>query len=147
MKNIILIVLIFLIASCFNNEQKQKNISNSKKATLTKEEFYLSKMKEKNFQLTVKGACEDALDDTTHKLKIVYYESKIFTDSNLIVEFKFKDACCQKFLGDYTIDDKIVKFRLEQINNEMCDCLCWYRYNLTINKVNHNYIDVEIEKK
>lgn len=136
------------MTSCINNNEgvgdNNKDINTSE---LTKKEFYLSKMKEKNFQLEINGPCDDALEDTIHDRSVAYFDSRILTDSIVITEFKFIDACCQEFLGDYSIENDTIKFKFEQVNDEACSCLCWYKYKLTINEPNGNYKDIKIEKK
>lgn len=144
-RTIILILALIVVVSC-NKKQEESN-NDSKAPALTKKEFYLSKMKEKNFHLEMSGPCDDALEDTIHERSVAYFDSKTQTDSNLIVEFKFKDTCCQEYLGDYSIEDDTLQFKYEQVNNEACDCLCWYRYKLTINEPNKNYKEIKIEEK
>lgn len=114
---------------------------------MTKKEFYLSKMQEKKFLLENNGPCDDALDDTKHKRSFVYFDSKILSDTNAIIEFKFIDACCQEFLGDYSIANDTLKFKFEQVNNIVCSCLCWYKYKLTINETKQSYKYIKIVKK
>lgn len=132
--------------SCTNSKQGDKN-TNTDTIELTKREFYLNKMKEKNFQLEINGPCDDALEDTIHERSIAYFDSKNVTEKYVIIEFKFIDACCQEFLGDYSIENDTLKFKFEQVNDEVCTCLCWYRYKLTINEPNRNYKDIKIEEK
>lgn len=135
-----------IISSCTNNKKVDKNKNSIKKA-LTKKEFYLSKMKEKNFKLDINGPCDDALDDTIHERSIVYFDSKTLTDTNAIIKFKFIEACCQEFLGDYSIKNDSFIFKFENVNDEVCTCLCWYRYKLTINEPKRNYKGIKIEEK
>lgn len=147
MNRIILTLIIgLLIVSCTNSKQGDKN-TNTDTIELTKREFYLNKMKEKNFQLEINGPCDDALEDTIHERSIAYFDSKNVTEKYVIIEFKFIDACCQEFLGDYSIENDTLKFKFEQVNDEICTCLCWYRYKLTINEPNRNYKDIKIEEK
>lgn len=147
MNRIILTLIIgLLIVSCTNSKQGDKN-TNTDTIELTKREFYLNKMKEKNFQLEINGPCDDALEDTIHERSIAYFDSKNVTEKYVIIEFKFIDACCQEFLGDYSIENDTLKFKFEQVNDEVCTCLCWYRYKLTINEPNRNYKDIKIEEK
>lgn len=132
-----------MAVSC-SNKQRGNNYNNSE---LTKKEFYLSKMKEKNFQLENNGPCDDALKDSIHDRSVVYFDSKTLTETKVIIEFKFIHACCQEFLGDYSIENDTLKFKFEQVNDEMCSCLCWYRYKLTINESKENYKKIRIEEK
>lgn len=148
MNRIILTSLIIglILTSCTNSKQGDKN-KDSNTSDLTKKEFYLSKMKEKNFQLENNGPCDDALEDTIHERSVIYFDSKTLTDTNAIIEFKFIEACCQEFLGDYSIENDTLIFKFEQVNDEVCSCLCWYRYKLTINEPKGNYKDIKIEEK
>lgn len=114
---------------------------------MTKKEFYLSKMKEKNFRLDINGPCDDALDDTMHERSIAYFDPITPTDTNAIIEFKFKEACCQEFLGDYSIENDSFIFKFEKVNEEVCTCMCWYRYKLTVNEPKSNYKGIKIEEK
>lgn len=140
------LIIVLVFSTCKNNNGSNKN-KVTKKNELTKKEFYLVKMKEKNFQLEINGPCNDALDDTIHKRSIVYFDSKVITDTNLIVEFKFINACCQEFLGDYSIVNDTLIYKFEQVNDVVCSCLCWYRYKLTINEPNRSYKEIKFEEK
>ena len=106
-------------------------------------------MKEKNFQFERTGPCEDALDTiegTIHERDTTYFDSKVITDSNAVVEFRFIQACCQEFLGDYVIKNDTLIFKYENVNNEMCSCVCWYRYKLTINELKEKFSNIKVEK-
>jgi hypothetical protein len=146
--NRIILILIFglLIVSCSSPKAEKENLD-TETVELTKKEFYLNKMKEKNFQLEINGPCNDALEDTIHERFIAYIDSKVLTDNNTIIEFKFKEACCQEFLGDYSIENDTLKFIFEQVNEEVCSCICWYRYKLSINEPHGSYKDIKIEGK
>ena len=144
-KIILSIIVVLVVTSCASKGGESNNDNN--KSELTRKEFYLSKMKEKNFQLENNGPCDDALEDTIHERSIAYFDSKTLTDTNAIIEFKFIDACCQEFLGDYSIENDTLKFKFEQVNDEVCSCLCWYRYKLTINESKKNYKGIKIEEK
>ncbi|GGH74178.1 hypothetical protein GCM10011318_19880 [Phaeocystidibacter marisrubri] len=102
-------------------------------------------MLEKNFQFEKNGPCDDALEDTLHERSVVYFESRTFSDSSAIIEFKFIDACCQEFLGDYSIVNDTLIFNYEQVNDEVCSCLCWYKYKLTIHEPSEKYREVRIK--
>ena len=147
MNRIILSLIIGLIITSCTSRNEGDNNTDTNSTGLTKKELYLSKMKEKNFLLEINGPCDDALEDTIHERSIAYFDSKTLTDTNAIIEFKFIDACCQEFLGDYSIEDDTLKFKFEQVNDEMCSCLCWYRYKLTINEPKKNYKEIKIEEK
>jgi hypothetical protein len=133
-----------LIASCTS---KQGHNKNSDASQLTKKEYYQLKMQEKNFRLTINGPCDDAFEDTIHERSVVYFDHKIMSEENATVEFKFIESCCQAFLGDYTIENDTLRLQLEQVNNEVCLCLCWYRYKLIINEPKAFYKDIVIEVK
>lgn len=141
-----ILILIHLINSCNNINQNDEN-KKSITSKLTKKEFYQNKMKNKKFLLENNGPCNDALNDTKHKRGFAYINSKKIIDANAIIEFKFKEACCQEFLGDYTIDNDTLKFKFEQVNNTVCSCLCWYKYKLTINETKQSYKYIKIVKK
>ena len=147
MNRIILSLIIGLIITSCTSRNEGDNNTDTNSTGSTKKELYLSKMKEKNFLLEINGPCDDALEDTIHERSIAYFDSKTLTDTNAIIEFKFIDACCQEFLGDYSIEDDTLKFKFEQVNDEMCSCLCWYRYKLTINEPRKNYKEIKIEEK
>ena len=147
MNRIILSLIIGLIITSCTSRNEGDNNTDTNSTGSTKKELYLSKMKEKNFLLEINGPCDDALEDTIHERSIAYFDSKTLTDTNAIIEFKFIDACCQEFLGDYSIEDDTLKFMFEQVNDEMCSCLCWYRYKLTINEPRKNYKEIKIEEK
>lgn len=104
-------------------------------------------MREKNFQLEINGPCDNALEDTLHERYITYIDSKTVTDTNIIIEFRFIDNCCYKFLGDYSFKNDTLKFIYEVVNDVVCGCVCWYRYKLTINEPNKKFKNILIEKK
>jgi len=142
---------IFIICILFSCNEKENSQNNKKAITennkLTKREYYQSKMNTKNFSMTQNGPCNDALEDTLHERYIAYIESKNISDSKTIIEFKFKDACCQEFLGDYLVINDTLKFKFEQVNEEMCSCICWYRYKLELNNINERFSEIEIIDK
>lgn len=140
------VVIMLLVTSC-NNKGENNNSNNGLLIGMSKNEFYLNKMKEKKFLLEKNGPCEDLLEDNNYKLYSVYFDSKTFSDTNAIVEFKFAAACCQEFLGDYLIENDTLKFKFEQVNDELCGCLCWYKFKLTINEPKIKYKDIKINKK
>ena len=142
MKNHFLQFVLFLLvcASCADSvdvDNTDQEIESSKKA------FYELQMKEKGFSLEINGACDDALEDTLHERAIAYLDS----DTERIVEFKFKEACCQEYLGDYEIKNDSLTFTLEQVNEEVCSCICWYRYKLNLNGIKENYNTLEVKVK
>jgi len=145
MKTLLLMIVISLLYSCISDDKHNGEINKS--SDPSKKEAYLKKMEEKNFSLKNNGACDDALMDSLHERSKAYIESKTLTDSNLIVSFKFKEACCQEFLGDYEITNDTLVFQYEQVNDEVCSCMCWYRYKLTINEPKNNYKSLIIKQK
>jgi hypothetical protein len=147
MNRLLLTLIIGLIVMCCNNNKQGDNDTDSDNSELIKKESYLNKMKEKNFQLEINGPCDDALEDTIHERSVVYIDSKTLNNKNAIIEFKFIEACCMEFLGDYSIENDTLKFKLEQVNNLVCSCLCWYRYKLTVNEPKEKYKAINIERK
>ncbi len=143
MKSRVLFTSLIIVAlfSCQDSSYKRKVES----PQVEKKEFYQSKMIEKNFSLISNGPCDDALDDTLHERSIVYIDSKIMNDSSATIDFKFKDACCQEFLGDFEISKDSLIFELEQVNDVVCACICWYRYKLVINKPEENFTEIDIK--
>jgi hypothetical protein len=55
----------FMLASCKEVEGAEHKFTEN--SVLNKKEFYLSKMKVKNFQMEINGPCDDALEDTVHE--------------------------------------------------------------------------------
>jgi len=145
MIRIILSIIIGLsVLSC--TDKKEQNNNDTTKSELTKKEFYLNRMKERNFQFEIREPCEDALIDTVHARYTAYFDSKHFTETTAVAEFKFIEACCQEFLGDYAIKSDTIIFKYEQVNDEACSCLCWYKYKLTINKLKEKYSNIKVER-
>ena len=99
------------------------------------------------FSLISNGPCDDALEDTLHQRNTAYIDSEIMNDSTVIIEFKFIDGCCQEFLGDFQIINDSLKFEIEQVNDVMCACICWYRYKLVINNVKGKFSEIQIGLK
>ena len=107
-------------------------------------EYYQGVMDEKSFSLADTAPCDDAFEDTAHEWGEIYMDSALLTDSTATVEFKFKDACCQVFMGDYEVQDGILRFGLEQVNDVTCSCVCWYRYRLEVNALKTRVKQVEV---
>ena len=159
MKNIYyLIITALLFISCESNDakkaiseaQNQDTVSKDnivEKDTLTKEEVYCEIMKTKNISLYLIGDCEDALDDSTHEHYTAYIDNEIITDSSITVDFKFISVCCMEFLGDYFIQNDTLFFEYEQVNDEMCACLCWYRFKLKIENIKTKFDKYVIRMK
>jgi len=155
-KNTLIILIAILITSCneTNNtsgkDEKDVKIETSEEwIEVDNEEIiseYKNVMKEKDFSFERIGRCDDALEDTLHRRNQVYIEKEEISDSLIIVDFKFKDACCQVFLGDYSLLNNKIIFEFEQVNNEMCACICWYHHRLKLR--NHNNLkEIEVKRK
>lgn len=133
-KFVIYVLFLSFVFSCVEGGNQQEV-----KKELIKDDFislydkYLRIMKEKEFSLEINGPCDDALEDEEHQSAIGYVETINTSDSSLVIEFKFKNACCQEFLGDYVCMNDTLFFEYEQINDVMCSCMCWYRYKLILN--------------
>lgn len=144
-RTLVTLLIGLLIVSCTSKPRDTSKVSET--TVLTKKEMYEFLMKKKKFQLKINGPCDDALEDKIHQRSTAYFDSKTLNDKNAIIEFKFIDACCKEFLGDYKIENDTLKFKFEQVNDEVCRCLCWYRYKLTINEPKENYKEIIIEEK
>lgn len=138
-------------STSINNETpkqtKTEELNIDLDSTSIKREYYLSQMKQKNYRLQKHGHCGDALEDNLHKSFTAYVDSTIQVDESKNIFFKFKDVCCQEYLGDYQINNDTLKFVFEQVNEEACDCICWYHYKLTINDLKQNFNAVVITGK
>ena len=106
---------------------------------VSKDKDYPTIMQEKNITLDLFDDCEDALDDSLHESAIGYIDSSVITPTSLIAYFKVKETCCKEFLGDYRIENDTLFFEFEQVNNQACPCLCWYRYKLDIKEIKEEY--------
>lgn len=137
------LLFFIILLSCTN----KNNNTNVNKSELTIKEFYQSKMDEKNFQLENNGPCDNASDDSVHIRSFAYFDTKKYTKSTAVAEFKFLDACCQEFLGDYQIKNDTLTFYFEKVNDKFCSCQCWYRYKLTINEPREKYTEIVIKEK
>ena len=153
----IIIVVLSIVYGCKQNTKPQqieenkveeKEQSYPKKDTIVdKRAYYQTKMKEKNISFSIYEPCdENAIYDTIHERGVAYIESKKINGSHATIKFKFKDACCQEFLGDYKVENDTLKFEFEQVNEEMCACICWYRYKLEIDNVKENFSEIEIKQ-
>lgn len=140
-----MIIVLLISGSCTETEER----SEDKKPIpdTSSKAYYQRRMKEKNFDLSLNGPCDDALRDTMHERGVAYIDNETRTDSNVVIEFKFIDACCQDFLGDYSIRNDTLTFLYEQVNEIACSCVCWYRYKLTINEARNQYASIEIREK
>ena len=127
------IIILLFFASCSKNKTEPQKPSEAVFEISKKRKFYEAKMKEKNFKLELTGDCDDALSDTLHERNVAYIVNKEISDSLVIIDFKFKEACCQEYLGDYSISNDTLIFKYEQVNEGVCACICWYKYSLLIN--------------
>ena len=100
--------------------------------------MYQKLMLEKKFSFKELKSCDDALTDTIHDRYQCYVESEERTDSTLTINFKFKDACCQSFLGDYHVSNDTLYFEFEQVNDVVCSCVCFYHYGLQLSSINQD---------
>jgi hypothetical protein len=104
-------------------------------------------MDRKNFRMEVNGPCDDALEDTIHEWYVPYYDSQTISDSMAVIEFRFISECCQEFMGDYEIFNDTLVYAYEQVNDEVCCCVCWYRYKLTISVSDRKFSEIRITGK
>lgn len=134
------LIVIIILYGC-------QNSSENKSKELNKKAYYESQMVENDFVLKLNGECDDALEDTLHKRSIAYIDSSFYDKSTAKIEFKFKDACCQEFLGNYNIKKDTLIFEMEQVNDIVCSCICWYRYKLEINNIKEGFSEISIQRK
>jgi hypothetical protein len=128
------VLALMLLSSCDNGKE---NSSNEQEEFIEIDEYtqgirenkknLRKAMIEKRIKLTINGPCDDAIMDTIHERRIAYIDS-ISINKNIVVTFKFIEACCQEFLSDYTIHGDTMAIELGLVNEEVCSCLCWYRY-------------------
>ncbi|WP_370477071.1 hypothetical protein [Tamlana flava] len=135
------VCLVALISSCKKDGKQYDEIENS---NISKKGYYQQQMRIKQYQLLSNGPCDDALEDTLYTRNVPIIESSTLTDSKAIVEFKFKEACCQEFMGHYTIKNDTLIFTYEQVNEEVCECICWYRYKLMLNTGKKEFKTIKI---
>lgn len=139
--------VIFIFTACNNKKTNEtvkqtgtndydeyiQNIRKNKK-------IFQKAMFDKGIKLTVNGPCDDALMDTIHDKSKVYIDT-VNIDNEITVTFRFIEACCQEFLVDYKIKKDTMLIDLSLTSEEICSCLCWYRYKYEVKyndtKVNH----------
>jgi hypothetical protein len=152
MKNYLYIFIVSILFSCGQISNKEINYDypiENPKTSITKEEIldnpkathYLGLMKSKNYSISMNAPCGDALGDKTTKRRECITLKEDISKHDAIIHFKFKAACCQEFMGDYSINNNVLTFTLEQVNDVACSCICWYHYELKINE-----LDFEIKK-
>lgn len=144
MKAIPFLFLIILLAGCHSADKDQTQsdepsydflFNQVEKQQEEKKQNYISTMKKKSIVFEAYGDCVDALDDTMHEEKFPYINSSKMSDSALFVDFKFIDACCQEFFGNYKVKNDTLVFKFEAVGSTACDCYCWYQYTLQINHI------------
>lgn len=96
-------------------------------------------MQEKDFSFESTGPCEDWLDTSLMEDYETIIKSINASDSGTVIEFKIAEACCQEFRGDYVIKKDTLVFHYEQVNEEMCSCICWYPYLLKIRNTKESF--------
>ena len=135
-------LVILGFGSCSFEQEENHQVD---KVRQTRKEAFLSSMKAKNFQLFSQGPCEDAMDDTIQGGSSVHIDTTMLNDMGRTVKFKFIQACCMEFLGDYSILNDTVVLKLEQVNEEVCECFCWYSYTLILGEPIENYSGIKIQ--
>ena len=130
------------IGSCSFEQEENHKLDRVRQ---TRKEAFLNSLKAKNFQLFSQGPCEDALDDTIQGGTSVYMDTTVLNDLGRTVKFKFIQACFMEFRGDYSILNDTVVLQLGQVNEEVCECFCWYRYTLTLGEPIENYSGIKIQ--
>ena len=140
----------FIFSTCAD-EPKEKFESQIKYLNFyfgnAKEAFYTFEMKKLNFQYEINGPCDDALEDTLYERNTAVIESIKKTKDQAVVEYKFKEACCQGFMGTYSILNDTLIYEYEVVGDEVCSCMCWDRYKLTINEPESNYKVITIRSR
>lgn len=148
-KRVAIVLLIMASSSC-NNSKTTKNVEPEKEQVVDEFEKFLQEieinqetlpnaMAEKGIKLVKNGICDDALDDTLHKMSKVYIDTLTINES-VIASFKFKEACCQDYLADYEIVGDTMIVSLGLVSNDICACICWYRYRYETKSNNVKYI-------
>lgn len=149
LKRIGIILLILTFASCNNSKTTEKVKPEEERVIDELDEYMLEiennqntltkAMSEKGIKLIKNGPCDDALEDT------LYTRSKVYIDTleikeNIIVSFKFKEACCQNYLADYKIAGDTMIVSLGLVSEVVCSCICWYRYRFETKSKNVKHI-------
>lgn len=127
-----LLLSIILVACAQNRDEEHKPLPVKKQEPVAIQQDYDRLMKSRGIVLYTDGKCEDALMDTLHERNRAYIENQSITDSILEVNFKFKEACCQEYAGDYSLNGDTLVFEYMAVNDEACACICWYKYRLVI---------------
>lgn len=109
-----------------------------------KAKYYLNLMQTKNYSISMNAPCEDALSDNTVKRNECLILKETYENNTATINFKFKAACCQEFMGDYIIKNNKIIFNMEQVNDIVCGCICWYHYELKINNLNNKVNKIDL---
>ncbi|MFC2130564.1 hypothetical protein ACFLSQ_03945 [Bacteroidota bacterium] len=85
---------------------------------------------------TKKGGCADGLPPPefvksgssieAERSDTVYY---YIEENSLIVFVGFETTCCILYDSYAVFEDGIIKMYLDEIQNDPCDCICWYEFN------------------
>ena len=143
-----IILLILTFASC--NNSTPENVETKEEQVVDEFDKYMLEIKnnqirlpkamsEKGIKLVINGPCDDALEDTLHTRSKVYIDT-LKIDENIIASFKFKAACCQDYLADYEIVEDTMIISLGLISEEVCSCICWYKYRFETKSKNVKHI-------
>lgn len=99
----------------------------------------------KHIQLIQEDECDE--DENVYEMPIqeAIIESKIIEGKSLSAVFSFAGNCCSDYRGDYTISDQTITFSMILLNDDVCDCLCVYRYELQIKDLPDQVNNLEIK--
>ena len=135
------LISVLLLAAC-NPAAEDDNSSANNKQESVKAWHKISVKKqilEKSISMVQYGDCdEDALEDTIHEFYIPYINYSEMSDSSLFVDFRMIDNCCMHHSGLYTIENDTLYFDIKW-SGQLCDCLCWYRYKLSISNIHKHF--------
>lgn len=152
----VLFLFCILLFSCdkskkTQNEKDSKNkIEKSevddfnKKLTLNVKESK-ERMLKKGISFETLGDCDNSISEKTTSDLIITKES--ITKSTLNVDFKFLQACCQTFGGDYKIKNDTLIFEYENVGEGICTCECWYKYKLKIRDIEGKFTSYKLIQK
>jgi hypothetical protein len=144
-----------LITSCNKVKDSQKDMIKNKNAHSEADEFnknlqlkfkeYNEKMSSKGITFKSLGDCDDSKTENNSNLDLIIEKEKI-TESELNINFKFLQACCQTFVGDYNVKNDTLIFEYENIGG-ICTCECWYGYELRIKNIKEKFKNYKIIHK
>ena len=145
-------LLTFTFLSCISDEK-----SKSQDLTLTTididslnkkiEDHILKskkKMDERGIVFESLGDCDKSISEKNTTDLIITKQS--ITKSTLNVDFKFLEACCQTFGGDYKIKNDTLIFEYKNVGG-ICKCECWYRYKLRIRDIKDKFTSYKLIQK